>query len=49
MLFKVKVVSRDEYDDYLDGLVAKGDESEKPLLGGDEAYTQAGLEGEDSE
>jgi cytochrome c oxidase subunit 2 len=53
MLFNVEVVSREEYDDYLEGLVADGQTSEKPLIGGDEAYTQVGLEeageGEESE
>ena len=49
MLFNVKVVSREEYDDYVQSLVDKGDESEKPLTGGKEASTQVGLEGEDSE
>jgi cytochrome c oxidase subunit 2 len=44
MLFNVKVVSREEYDAYVQGLVDDGQSSEKPLLGGEEAYTQAGLE-----
>ncbi len=49
MLFTVKVVSREEYDAHVDELEAAGQSREKPLLGGAEAYTQAGLEGEDSE
>ena len=53
MLFNVRVVSAEEYQEYLEGLEARGDVSEKPLLGGEEAYTQAGLEesveGEESE
>lgn len=43
MLFNVKVVSQAEYDDYIDGLKADGFEADKPLLGGEDAYTQAGL------
>jgi cytochrome c oxidase subunit II len=53
MLFNVEVVSREDYDDYVAGLEAEGRTSEKPLLGGEDAYTQAGLdgseEGEESE
>ena len=49
MLFYVKVVSRDEYDDHVASLASDGESSEKPLLGGEEAYTQAGLEGGESE
>ena len=43
MLFNVKVVSRADYDLYLKDLAAAGDASDKPLIGGAEAYTQAGL------
>ncbi len=43
MLFKVKVVSRADYDQYLKDLAAQGRTSDKPLIGGSEAYTQAGL------
>ena len=43
MLFKVKVVSRADYDQYLKDLAAQGRTSDKPLIGGAEAYTQAGL------
>lgn len=46
MLFTVKVVSRAEYDAHLESLAEAGQESELPLLGGSEAYTQAGLESE---
>jgi cytochrome c oxidase subunit 2 len=51
MLFNVDVVSAEEYQDHLASLEDRGDVSEKPLLGGEEAYTQAGLEesGEDEE
>ena len=44
MLFNVHVVSREEYDAYLQALQDAGNETELPLLGGDEAYTQAGLD-----
>ena len=44
MLFKVKVVSPEEYDAYLQQLEAEGKTSDKPLLGGADARTQAGLE-----
>ncbi|MFT4264908.1 MAG: cytochrome c oxidase subunit II [Nocardioides sp.] len=46
MLFKVKVVSQADYDAYLQKLEDEGQTSETPLLGGEDAYTQAGLEGE---
>ena len=53
MLFEVHVVSREEYDAHVAELEAAGQTSDKPLLGGKEAYTQAGLdesaEGEESE
>ncbi len=44
MLFNVKVVSLADYQAYLKKLQASGNESAKPLLGGSQAYTQAGLE-----
>lgn len=44
MLFKVKVVSREDYDAYVAGLVDAGNDSETPLIGGDDARTQAGLD-----
>jgi cytochrome c oxidase subunit II len=47
MLFYVKVVSADEYQQHLKDLQAAGGETDKPLLGGSEAYTQAGLDDEE--
>jgi cytochrome c oxidase subunit 2 len=44
MLFNVKVVTADQYDAYLKDLQSQGNESDKPLLGGVDAYQQAGLE-----
>jgi cytochrome c oxidase subunit 2 len=50
MLFNVKVVSSADYESYLQDLQANGFESEEPLLGGAQAYTQAGLgSGEESD
>ncbi len=49
MLFNVKVVSRDEYDDYLEQQAATGNVSEDPVLGGAYANTQVGLEDEAAE
>ena len=46
MLFKVKVVEREEYDAYLDQLAENGAVSDKPLLGGESASTQVGLDDE---
>lgn len=46
MLFNVKVVSREEYDDYLEQQAAAGNVSEEPVLGGSYANTQVGLEDE---
>jgi cytochrome c oxidase subunit 2 len=46
MLFNVRVVSPEEYDAYLQDLQAKGLESDEPLLGGVNAYEQAGLNDE---
>ena len=43
MLFEVRVVSREEYDEYLAGLEDAGRTSELPLRGSDAAYTQQGL------
>jgi cytochrome c oxidase subunit 2 len=43
MIFHVKVVSEADYESYLQELQNDGRESSKPLLGGSEAYTQAGL------
>ena len=44
MLFNVKVVSAEDFDAYLQGLEDAGSSSEAPLLGGTNAYTQAGLD-----
>ena len=49
MLFNVKVVSREEYDAYVAGLAEAGNESTLPLIGGDEARTQAGLDTDETE
>ncbi|WP_307816359.1 aa3-type cytochrome oxidase subunit II [Nocardioides limicola] len=43
MLFDVNVVSRAEYDAYLQSLYDLGNFSDTPLLGGSDARTQAGL------
>jgi cytochrome c oxidase subunit II len=44
MLFDVKVVSRADYDAYLQSLQDAGTETDLPLIGGDYASTQAGLD-----
>jgi len=44
MLFEVHVVSHDAYEQHLQDLEDQGLTSDLPLLGGAEAYTQAGLE-----
>lgn len=49
MLFNVEVVDREEYDRRVEELAATGAESDTPVLGGSEAYTQDGLESEDHE
>jgi cytochrome c oxidase subunit 2 len=50
MLFEVEVVSPEEYDAYVEQLAAAGYTSELPLLGGEYASTQTGLEsGHESE
>ncbi|UDY22549.1 cytochrome c oxidase subunit II [Nocardioides sp. Kera G14] len=46
MLFNVKVVSQADYDAYLAKLKEQGAERSTPLLGGSEAYTQDGLNGD---
>ena len=46
MLFEVKVVSRDDYEAHLKALEDAGLTTDLPLLGGAEAYTQAGLDSE---
>ncbi len=48
MLFNVEVVSRDEFEAYLDDQAAAGFVSEEPVLGGKYAGTQVGEEGEAS-
>ena len=42
MLFNVKVVSEQDYQDYLKTLVQAGQVSDKPLLGGSESMTESG-------
>jgi len=49
MLFNVEVVSAADYDQYLQDLEAAGFVSEEPVLGGGQAYTQAGLDDESAE
>jgi cytochrome c oxidase subunit 2 len=48
MLFNVEVVSMEEYEAFLQELEDLGDVTEKPLLGGDYASTQAGLDAGDA-
>ncbi len=49
MLFNVEVVSAADYEQYLLDLEAAGFVSEEPVLGGGQAYTQAGLDDESAE
>jgi cytochrome c oxidase subunit II len=49
MLFNVRVVTAEEYDAYLQDLQDAGFESDAPVLGNGEAYTQAGLGEDDDE
>jgi cytochrome c oxidase subunit 2 len=44
MLFEVRVVSREDYDAHLQDLEDAGLTTDRPLLGGAEAYTQEGLD-----
>ena len=44
MLFQVHVVSREDYEQHLQDLEDAGQTSDLPLLGGEEAYTQDGLD-----
>ncbi|WP_426244115.1 cytochrome c oxidase subunit II [Nocardioides sp. LHG3406-4] len=44
MIFDVKVVSKADYDAYLEDLADEGFIADQPLLGGADARTQAGLE-----
>lgn len=46
MLFEVHVVSRDEYDQFVQSLQQAGAETDKPVLGGSYANTQVGLDDE---
>jgi cytochrome c oxidase subunit 2 len=46
MLFNVKVVSADDFEQHLRDLQEAGFESEEPVLGGGQAYTQEGLDDE---
>ena len=47
MLFNVHVVSQEDYEAHLQELEAAGATSDLPLLGGEDANTQAGLESGD--
>ncbi len=49
MLFKVKVVSQEDYAAYVEDLAAQGRTLEEPLTGNAYTTTQAGLAGDDSE
>ena len=44
MLFNVKVVSRADYEQHVRDVQADGRVSDTPLIGGADAYTQAGLD-----
>ena len=44
MLFNVRVVSAEDYEKYLHTLQDAGFESDQPVLGNGQAYTQAGLD-----
>ena len=46
MLFNVRVVSAEDYETYLQALQDDGFESDQPVLGNGQAYTQAGLDQE---
>jgi cytochrome c oxidase subunit II len=49
MLFEVHVVSREEYEQHLQELEDAGRTAEKPLIGGEDADSQEGLEAPDAE
>ncbi len=49
MLFNVKVVSPEDFDQYLQDLQDAGYESEEPVTGGAQAYEQGGLAQDDDE
>jgi cytochrome c oxidase subunit 2 len=44
MLFTVEIVSREDYEDYVEELADKGNTSDDPILGGKYADTQVGRE-----
>jgi cytochrome c oxidase subunit II len=46
MLFNVRVVSAEDYEAYLQDLQDDGFESDQPVLGNGQAYSQAGLDSE---
>ena len=46
MLFNVRVVSAEDYEAYLQDLQDAGFESDQPVLGNGQAYSQAGLDSE---
>jgi cytochrome c oxidase subunit 2 len=49
MLFNVRVVSAEDYEKYLQTLQDAGFESDQPVLGNGQAYTQAGLDESESQ
>jgi len=49
MLFNVHVVSKEDYEAHLQELEDAGQTSDLPLLGGEDAYTQDGLESSEGE
>jgi cytochrome c oxidase subunit 2 len=49
MLFNVHVVSQEDYEAHLQELEDAGQTSDLPLLGGEDAYTQDGLESSEGE
>jgi cytochrome c oxidase subunit 2 len=49
MLFNVRVVSAEDYEAYLQTLQDAGFESDQPVLGNGQAYTQAGLDESESQ
>jgi cytochrome c oxidase subunit II len=49
MLFNVRVVTAEEYDQYLEDLEADGFVSDEPVLGNGQAYDQAGLDESESQ
>ncbi len=47
MIFEVEVVSREKYDEYLQGLADAGNISDEPILGGEYSETQVGKDVEE--